>query len=93
MRFRRPDGTVLAEQVQAPVTDHRAVVAANDQVGLTIDHATAVPSWAGEHLDLGLCIESLLGGDEQRNDPIRSSISADSPINHEARSRPGRSPE
>ncbi|MBW3651577.1 MAG: HNH endonuclease [Actinobacteria bacterium] len=60
VRFLRPDGTLLGEQSELPATDHRAVVDHNCELGLDIDHVTAVPTWAGERLDLGLCVDGLL---------------------------------
>ena len=63
LRFRRRDGTVLADHAPLPATHHRAVVDQNRQLGLDIDHLTAVPTWAGERLGLELCIDGLLGAE------------------------------
>ena len=60
VRFRRPDGTVLENQCELPANDHRAVVDHNRRLGLDIDHLTAMPTWAGERLDLDLCVDALL---------------------------------
>ena len=60
VRFHRPDGTVLGDQCELPTTDHRAVVDHNRRLRLDIDHLTAMPTWAGERLDLGLCVDALL---------------------------------
>jgi hypothetical protein len=62
VRFRRPDGTVLG-QCELPATGHGAVVDQNRRLGLDIDHLTAVPTWAGERLDLGLCVDGLLSSE------------------------------
>ncbi len=62
VRFRRPDGTLLGDPCELPATD-RAVVDENRRLGLDIDHVTAVPTWAGERLDLGLCVDALLSSE------------------------------
>ncbi|MBW3549024.1 MAG: HNH endonuclease, partial [Actinobacteria bacterium] len=60
VRFRRPDGTVIPDHPGLPATEPRAVVDHNRRLGLDIDHLTAMPTWAGERLDLDLCVDALL---------------------------------
>ena len=58
--FFRPDGTVVPAAPPAlPATDASAVADQSRQLGRDIGPHTALPYWAGEHLDLGLALDAL----------------------------------
>ena len=65
--FLRPDGTVVPAAPPAlPATDASAVAAQSRQLDLDIGPRTALPYWAGEHLDLGLALDALFSPGEVR---------------------------
>ncbi len=58
--FRQPDGTALPPAPPPlPATTPGAVLRRNETLGLDIGPATAIPSWYGERLDLGLALDAL----------------------------------
>jgi 5-methylcytosine-specific restriction endonuclease McrA len=62
LRFRRPDGRLLAEVPPAPVAPHDpvyALQARHEAVGLRFDAQTTTPGWLGEPLDVGYAIDVL----------------------------------
>ena len=54
------DLTTGRDHPRLPTTEPRAVVDQNCRLGLALDHHTAMPTWAGERLDLELCMDALL---------------------------------
>jgi 5-methylcytosine-specific restriction endonuclease McrA len=62
LRFRRPDGRVLAE-VPRPAEVHgdpvRLLRALHEEDGLNLHARTAMPGWIGERLDVGYAIDVL----------------------------------
>jgi hypothetical protein len=62
LRFRGPDGRLLPDVPCAPAlpADPVSVLRAHHRdAGLTLDARTAMPSWLGEHLDVGYAIDVL----------------------------------
>ena len=62
LRFRRPDGRILPDVPCAPAVpaDPVSVLRAHHgDAGLTLHARTAMPSWLGEHLDVGYAIDVL----------------------------------
>jgi hypothetical protein len=62
LRFRRPDGRLLADVPPPPKVPHdpvQALRASNEAAGLRLDGNTTRPGWLGEHLDVGYAIDVL----------------------------------
>jgi len=62
LRFRRPDGRPLPEVPSPPEMPDDPVKilrAQNEAEGLDLHARTAIPSWLGEHLDVGWAIDVL----------------------------------
>ena len=62
LRFRRPDGTLLAESPAlppVPIDPVGTIYARNAANGIHIDAQTSKPGWLGERLDLGYAIDVL----------------------------------
>ncbi len=62
LRFRRPDGRLLADVPPPPQVPHDPVGslrARNEAAGLRLDGNATRPGWQGEHLDVGYAIDVL----------------------------------
>jgi hypothetical protein len=75
LRFRRPDGRLLAEVPAPPAvpTDPAHALRSHHAAqGLNIHPRTSCPSWLGEHLDVGWAIDVLHPRALKRFPPFRS---------------------
>ena len=62
LQFRRPDGQLLPDvPCRAAITDDSVWLlrTQHEKAGLTLHARTAMPSWLGEHLDVGYAIDVL----------------------------------
>ena len=62
VRFRRPDGSVVAD-LPPPVPPTRDVGALNREQGLSIDAETCVTGWDGATMDVSIAVDGLLWWD------------------------------